>query len=406
MNRAESRDLMQALVDEKKLPLIEVHMLIPSGPALLNRDFNGRVKLIKFGGVDRVRISSPAKRHPIRKKEYTDNATHSRRLPLVLAEKLEKMGKDMEYINAAKDAMVGKWNTEQILAFSDHDVDEIANIITSMITSAKDFKEKIWDDCKKALIKNAGERAVDDITCLMGRMSTDTHIVQTIEAASHLSHMYSIDAWHGDHDLFTAADDLNDRMGEPGFIKFLDGMTDDKDSKKVSDQGAAFLDDSDIAANVFYGYTSISTRTLLENKLRNIDKEDKEGIKKAVEESRNIIRNYIRDYIYVMPEAKQTSNATAPVPFAVLITAGTEVYPMTADSSFEKVIVGNEHESVAEQGVKRLAEFADDLVEGDFAVNEYQKMFWISPKYSSKPESCKEINLNAAIDEILTIVGE
>ncbi len=404
MNRQETKLLMQKLVDENKLPLIEVHMLVPSGPSLLNRDYNNRIKTISVGGVNRVRVSSQSKKRPIRVKEYTDNTTHSKYLPQKLAKKLEAMGKDDTYIQAALQCLFGKdvksKGSGQILAFCDHDIDEIASIITDAAANADSFKAKGFDAaCKKSLIANAKERTVDDTTCLMGRMSTDPSLVQTVEAACHLSHMYSIDAWHGDNDTYTAVDDMKAQFEELDFVKWL--------NDDVSDQGAAYIDACDIASNVFYGYTNISTRTLIENKLRNISADDNEGIKRAVEESRDIIRRYISDYIMISPQAKQTSCATSPMPLAVLITAGTEVQPITADSVFEKVINGTENNSVGDQGVKKLCEFATNIAEGSFAINQYQKMFWISDMYKSNiPSACKLATLNSTLNELLSIVGE
>ncbi|WP_026670733.1 type I-E CRISPR-associated protein Cas7/Cse4/CasC [Butyrivibrio sp. AE3006] len=399
MNRTDINKLMTKFEDAKKLPLIEVHKLVPIGPSLLNRDSNGRVKTIKAGGTSRVRISSAAQSRPIRVAEYTDNAVHSRYLPQKVAQKLEAMGKDEAYIKAVLAFLGDKGKgTGQILAFSDYDVTVITEAIVNSSDDAKFFSnktkaaallKKIEDDSKK--------RSIDNTTALMGRMSTDV-LLDTIEAARHISHMYSIDRWYGDNDTFTAVDDLKSYVKEPDFMKWL--------NNDVSDTGSAFFDANDIAANVMYGYTSISTRTLLENKLRNIDAADQAAIDKAIDESKEIVRRYITDYLLIAPSAKQTSSATTPRPLAVLITAGTRVYPMTADTDFEKVVKATESNSVGDIGVQRLVKFAEDLTGGTFAVNEYQKMFWLSDVYKEIPSNCESASLNDALNCVTSMIGE
>lgn len=411
MNKKELTTLMTKLEAEKKLPLIEVHMLVPTGPSLLNRDIDGRIKTVTYGGVPRVRVSSPAWQRPIRQAEYTDNAVRSKYLPQVAAKKLEAMGKDETYANAAarfleesKDGKTKGQGTAQILAFSDHDVDEIVNLIVADMTDAKDFSDaKKKTDLNKKLVANAAERAIDDTTCLMGRMSTETRLLISVEAARHANHLYSIDAWYGDSNTYTATDDLRADLKELDFMEFLKS----EDDKEISTEGAGYIDESDIAANVLYGYTSISTRTLLENKLRNIAADDTQAIETAIKEARAITKRYITDYLTIRPVAKQSMNATTALPLAVVITAGTRVCPTTADSVFEKVVRATDSKSVGDIGVERLAQFVSSITEGIFKVNDYQKLVWLSDLYQENgPKQCEVATpATYTLDAIVNMIG-
>lgn len=424
MNRNELKILMTKLEEMNRLPLIELHALFPTSPALLNRDGNGRIKTITVGGVPRVRISSASKQRPIRIAEYNDNAARSKYLPVKVALKLKELGYDDEYIAAVRSVLLGDKGkgTGQILAFSDHDIDEIVRIITENVTdasmlssksgttddtsdasskSAKSKKSTNKEDVAAKVIKllesNAKERAMDNTTALMGIMST-VPFIAGVEAARHSNHMYSIDPWYGDSNLFSAVDDLKPLVDTPDYMQFLDG---------VSSQGSGHIDCEEIASNVFYGYTNISTRTLLENKLRHISADDHDGIEQAIKESKEIVKRYLIDYVTIMPTSKQTSNASASRPLATLITVATRVNQCTADNVFEKVIKGTENRSVGEQGVERLAKFSGFLTHGAFSVNQYQQIFWCSDLYEDKaPDNAKVSDIFSALDEVVSLIGE
>ena len=323
-------------------------------------------------------------------------------MPQKVAKKLADAGKSEEYIKTALSILKDEnmKGSSQILAFCDHDVDEIVNIITSSTEAeASQISKSDIEVIVKKLEKNAKSRAVDNTTCLMGRMSTETRLLNTIEAARHISHLYSIDRWYGDSDFFTAVDELKNQMIEPDFMQFL--------SEKPSDTGSGHLDSNDIASNVFYGYTNVSTRTLLENKLRNIDADDQEGIKTAIEESREIVKTYLKDYLTIAPAAKQSTCASSPLPLAVLITMGTRVAPLTADSAYETVVKATENKSVGDIGVERLQAFADNLTSGTFSVNNYQNIYWLSDLYKgNKPAAAECVTLKDMLDNIGKSIGE
>ena len=292
MNRTEIRAFMERLEQEKRLPLAQVHILVPTSPSLLNRDGNGRVKTVVYGGTSRVYYSAASARHPIRLKRYKNGETHSKFLPQLVAGQIRKEHAEVtdKYLDAVIEILEGgngKKGSKQILAFGETDIKAIADIVYESAPDEVAIKDKkVKERLEKALKLNAKERKIDDTTCLMGRMSTDENLLVTIESAIRMNAPYSIDEWHGDTDTFIASDDSKDQLvGAPEYIKFLDSS--------VSDKGAAHFDVTDIASNIFYGYTCLSTRTLLENLLRDVDKEDRDGIKTAIETAREITKNFL-----------------------------------------------------------------------------------------------------------------
>ena len=219
---------------------------------------------------------------------------------------------------------------------------------------------------------------IDDTTALMGRMSTEVYL-DSVFSALHMNHPYSVDEWNGDNDFFVAADDIFDKnvQNKSAYVSSMIDFLSKSGKLKSKDRlGSAHLNDTDIASNVFYHYASISTRILFENLLRNCRIMNDNNLNELYERMRYIVNTFVVEFCFRAPSAKQTSMATTPMPLAVYITIGDNVYPMTADSIYQKIIRNNGDESVGERAVKRLVGFANDCINSQFAINDYRKRFW------------------------------
>ena len=73
------------------------------------------------------------------------------------------------------------------------------------------------------------------------------------------------------------------------------------------------------------------------------------------------------------------------------MTVGTKVYPMTMDSAYEKVIIGTEENSVADQAVDRMLTAVERAHDGAFAVNDYAGQYWMSDRDDTIPDYLKKI---------------
>jgi hypothetical protein len=137
------------------------------------------------------------------------------------------------------------------------------------------------------------------------------------------------------------------------------------------------------------------------------DNASEEEIEDMIRHCADIATEFIKDYIFMVPTAKQTENATAPNNLVVLITAGTRVYATTADAEYEKVIRATDKKSVGEIGVERLSKFMDNLNNGAFAINEYQKAFWLSEEYKDMaPEFCENTDVKTMLREITELISK
>ena len=185
-----------------------------------------------------------------------------------------------------------------------------------------------------------------------------------------------------------ATDDA-DRM-----LSFITGDTDD-----VS--GSGMIEDLDIAANVFYQYANIDTRTLLENCLRGVDLDDKAAVDSAVRRMQKITSNFIADFATIVPEAKQHAMASKPVPSCMLITAKKWARAQSADSVFVDVIEGRNSKGVVKDARDRLVTFINAAQNGAFAIEEFQNILWLEDDTNGDiPENAKRSSLKDASREI------
>lgn len=392
VTKQEIRKIADELTRDKKLPLVEIHILRPVAGELLNRGLDGRHKTIDFGGTIRNRFSSQSLKQAIRISHMKEGTFHTRMLPQIVKDALVERGVSKEYIHDVTpiiDGIVAKTKiddrlgaiTSQIMAISSEDVQAMVDAIlkevsdeTQIPNDDKKTKTAI-ENIRKKLKDTAENRKVSENVALFGRMSTDNSI-DTVYSAVHMNHAYSVNESSGDVDDYTAVDDYLNAYGVP-----------ENESDKTKQSGSAYMNSTDIAANVYYQYASVSTRILFENMMRGRST-DSETINKVLRKTYDVTEQFLKDMIFILPGAKQNSMATTAVPRDVYITKGTFVYPSTLDDIYEKAIYFNGSKSIADQASERLAKKIIDRRNGAFAVNEYDGEYWISDQDPAPEGTC------------------
>ncbi len=423
MSKCVIDETVKVLKAEGKLPSIEIHKIVPMGVSCSNRNFNGRSKTVRMGGGVRTVISSQAQRFPWRRelyKKYDNGATRSRYILQKIAYVLtSQYGRDDAYAFAAMDYLKteegqqknGTEGTKQILAFCDNDINDIAKIVNESFSSVEDFKDKDKKQSADDLLKqSANARALDPTTALLGPMSTEKRLTRTVYSAVKTAFAYSVDEWAGDYDTFTAVEEQADLVDRPEyeqyFLKHVTKKDGSEEVKKVSSMGAGMLGDRDIGSNTYYCYMNINMETLFRNLLSHLKSPSEEEIKWALELSADVVSEYVKYDILIPPVANQSSMASSPVPAAVYVTMGTDIFPLTVEDYSANVIRARDNESVTEIAVDKLARFANDKVTGAFACNDYQTRLWLSDLYADKCPEGVEISsmkgLKAKIFEALT----
>lgn len=398
------RNVADNLQNSGKLPLVEVHILRPTGGEMYNRGFNGRHKTLTVGGTVRNRFSSQSDKHAIRYQWEDRLNTRTRLLPEIVRQEVKRqLGEASEEELTFADGLVNALfssqtkakkgiglTTAQVHALSEYDVKAITDAIVREVRNPSHKNPSASaGELRTALEKSADSRKLDVVTAMFGRMSTES-LLSTVYSAVQMNHAYSVNPVAGDYDDFTAVDDFAEKMGIV--------ISDENAEKSGQKLGAGMMQTTDIASNIYYQYASVCERILFENLCRGRNLDDPEMIKEILNKTNEITVRFVKDFIFTLPGAKQNSNASYGLPTCVYITVGTKVFPMTMDSAYEKTIIGTEESSVADQAVARMLKAVEQAHDGAFAVNSYAGQYWMSDRYDAIPDYLQKIAVKDLAD--------
>lgn len=248
---------------------IQFHFLTVYPPSNPNRDDQGRPKVARYGGVDRLRISSQSIKRAVRMSDLMQVkmdgklGNRTRRIGEKIKETLmrEEGFADVEAEEWAEllTGIFGKPNSKnkmRTMALAFVSPDEIKRAIQF----AKDYKDsshkeewkeieeekgrkklkKFLKDNKLSILDEA-DNAVD--IAMFGRMLADDPSYNR-EAAVQISHALTTHRAMVEDDYYTAVDDLQ---------------------KPEEDPGAGFVHEAGFGSGVYYLYVAVDTQLLLEN---------------------------------------------------------------------------------------------------------------------------------------------
>ena len=380
----------EELQDAGKLPDYSIDILRPIGPSLLNRGFDNKAKTVVIGGVPRITISSQCRKYSIRKNSVERNAYHTSGIVKLVCDRLESEGSDEAYIESVtkllKNVFAGKDNkkygykTSLIYAVGEEDINAVIKAVKDALPKTTDDEKEIKkaaDEVKMKLTAEAESRALSENVALFGRMSTDP-VFSTVYGAVNMGRSYSVDEYAMDTDDWSAVDD---------YMKAFN-FADDTEQKQ---SGSANLGTTDIASNTMYEYAVVSTKILFENLMRGKDVNNEDDVNATIDKCNTIVKQFIKDFIFVMPVANQTTKAARDIPAVVYLTKGNS-QPRQMDCVFEKVITGDSDKSVCDRAVERFTKDIYDRHCGAFADYDYYSEAWLSDNYDL-PDSLKDFNI-------------
>ena len=233
---------------------IQLHALTVYAPSNLNRDDTGRPKTAKFGGAERLRISSQALKRAIR-----TSVNFRERLAGNLGERTQRFG---EFVSAH----LQKRGVEDAKAL------EVARTVASVFGKIEDAKDKTYikqlafispeeksaafDLADKLVADGAGSMKKDELAgkilrradtaadiAMFGRMLADNPDYNR-EAAVQVAHAITTHKVLIEDDFYTAVDDLK---------------------KAAEDAGAGFIGELGFSSGVFYLYACIDRELLVKN---------------------------------------------------------------------------------------------------------------------------------------------
>ena len=359
--------------------LYEIHMLKNYPPTNLNRDDTGAPKTCLFGGVMRGRVSSQCLKRswrtsPSFRAEIGDDnlGIRTRKLPVLVAEKLVEMGVTQEFAEAIQPRLTGIGNKEgketkdgnataQVIFYAKEDITAVAVTVKELLDKCKTVKDvqKLKAKDIQAAVTGADVRPVTLDIALFGRMVT-SDAFRDVEASMQVAHAISTNKVSVESDYFTAMDDM------------LSGSS-------MDELGAAMIGDVDFNASCYYVYVSIDTDALAEN-LKYADN--------AEEIVRQAIPALLRAMAFTDPSGKQNSFAGHVMPSVVMVECKEKKIPTSMVNAFVEP-VGKGGDLVKQSAEKLAAEV--DMTARNFGLEVKERLWFCVDKYDVKPETATKV---------------
>lgn len=359
--------------------LYEIHMLKNYPPTNLNRDDTGAPKTCLFGGVMRGRVSSQCLKRswrtsPSFRAEIGDEnlGIRTRKLPVLVVEKLEEMGVSHEFAEAIQPRLTGIGNKEgketkdgnataQVIFYAKDDITAVAETVKALLDKCKSVKDvqKLKAKDIQAAITGADVRPVTLDIALFGRMVT-SDAFRDVEASMQVAHAISTNKVSVESDYFTAMDDM------------LSGSS-------MDEAGAAMIGDVDFNSSCYYVYASIDTDALAEN-LKYAENPD-EIIRKA-------IPALLRTMAFTDPSGKQNSFAGHVLPSVVMVECKEKKISTSMVNAFVEP-VGRGGDLVKQSAEKLASEV--DMTARNYGLEVKARLWFCVDKYDVKPESATKV---------------
>ena len=359
--------------------LYEIHMLKNYPPTNLNRDDTGAPKTCLFGGVTRGRVSSQCLKRswrtsPSFRTEIGDEnlGIRTRKLPVLVAEKLLDMGVSQEYVDAIQPRLTGIGNKEgketkdgnataQVIFYAKEDIATVAETVKNLLGKCKTVKDVQKIKAKDILsaVTGADVRPVTLDIALFGRMVT-SDAFRDVEASMQVAHAISTNKVAVESDYFTAMDDM------------LTGGS-------LDEAGAAMIGDVDFNSSCYYVYASVDTDALRENL-------------KYAEDAGAIVHKAVpallRAMAFTDPSGKQNSFAGHVLPSVVMVECKEQKIPTSMVNAFVEP-AGKGGDLVLQSAKKLAAEV--DMTARNFGLNVKERLWFCVDKYDVKPESATKV---------------
>lgn len=359
--------------------LYEIHMLKNYPPTNLNRDDTGAPKTCLFGGVTRGRVSSQCLKRswrtsPSFRAEIGDEnlGIRTRKLPVLVAEKLLEMGVSAEFVEAVQPRLTGIGNKEgketkdgnataQVIFYAKEDIAAVAATVKDLLDKCKNVKDVQKLKAKDILsaVTDADVRPITLDIALFGRMVT-SNAFRDVEASMQVAHAISTNKISVESDYFTAMDDM------------LAGGS-------LDEAGAAMIGDVDFNSSCYYVYASVDTGALAENL-------------KYAEDAEAIVRKalpaLLRAMAFTDPNGKQNSFAGHVLPSVVMVECKEQKIPTSLVNAFVEP-AGKGSDLVLQSAKKLAAEV--DMTARNFGLKVKERLWFCVDKYDVKPESATKV---------------
>lgn len=295
---------------------IQLHSLTFHGPSNINRDDTGRPKTAQIGGIERLRISSQARKRAIRQSDSFQQALAGH-----LASRTQRLGDDIQaaLINdgatveaalaAAREVakFFGKLKGEKDKAPAQ--IEQLAFISPTEREAALALARRALAGDKLDEKKDTPLRSVDSAVdiAMFGRMLADSPTFNR-EAAVQVAHDFTTHKAVVESDFYTAMDD---------------------NKPKEEDVGAGFIGATGFGSGVYYSYVCINAELLVENLGGDADL------------AQRAVRAFCEAFVKTTPSGKINSFANHGRPDYVRVEIGDQ-QPRTLAGAFVRPVRGEQ----------------------------------------------------------------
>ncbi len=299
---------------------IQLHALTVYAPSNLNRDDTGRPKTAKFGGAERLRISSQALKRAIRtsvnfRERLAGNlGERTQRLGDLISAHLKKSGvEDTKALEITRLVAGVFGKIEDAKDKPQTYIKQLAFISPEEKVAALDLADKLVSEGADSLKKDglAGKllRRADTAAdiAMFGRMLADNPDYNR-EAAVQVAHAITTHKVVVEDDFYTAVDDLK---------------------KPAEDAGAGFIGELGFGSGVFYLYACIDCELLVKN------------LSGGSVLARKAIEAFIEGFATARPNGKQNSFAAHARASYLRVEKGSQ-QPRSLAAAFFKPVTGED----------------------------------------------------------------
>ena len=400
---------------------IAVHILKQYNPGTFNRNENGEAKQIIVGGVDRVRFSSQCQKRAIREIMACDEI-RSAHIEKLIAKCLDIYVQNGT-INEDEKNIIGSlicskeiigtkcWDKLKTSIDKESEKELQGNIvvttnaaeITALVSTFIDYlKEHGKDKLTKEYKKVAETAALSDVKLsiaksLFGTMATDG-VLGTVDGAVQMGQAFSVDEYMPESDFFTVK--FVGRSGADSSDPFFGAYNDFNDIESKKTNGETINTGLSLYSNLMYEYANVNIKELERNLNTYVCPRIYSPNTSTLEIISNIVPEFVKAFIEMVPEATQNRSSSHVEPAAVLIEVindGANIQP-----DWSKVIIPNE-KSVTEQAIIKLGKFASNKT---FRSGDIKQYIMLGSEYNTFANMFKDSTVITSFNELIDVLQQ